>query len=117
MEIDFDECDGVIEMVWASDVQHYSTHSKTYTHDHQPIPPEDAKITRFGSSCQIAKSIVARIKLLTDMRGDMCDQEWEVYRETLAENYADELLRKLQMLKDKKNKAEMEELKAKLKSL
>ncbi|EGG12441.1 uncharacterized protein MELLADRAFT_101673 [Melampsora larici-populina 98AG31] len=104
-------------MVWASDIKHYITHSKTFTHDHQPIQPEDANITRFGLSCQIAKSIVQRLNQITDMQGNRSDEEWEIYRETLVENYADELIRKCDMIKSEKQKAEMEAFKAKLKSL
>jgi hypothetical protein len=66
-EINFDACDGVVEMVWASNIRHYSTHSRNFTHDHQPIEPEEAKITQFGSSCQIATSIVQCLNQIPDM--------------------------------------------------
>ena len=77
--MEFDGCDGVVEMVWASDIKHYSTHSETFTHDHQSIPPEDATITRFGLSCQISKSIIQRLNQITDMRGNRSDEEWEIH--------------------------------------
>lgn len=115
VEVNFDKCDGVVEMVWATDINHYSTSSKTYNEDDERVQPEKADITRFGCSCQISKSIVDRINQITNMRGEMSDAEWETYREGLVENYADELHRKREMLHAQRKKDQMDQLRLKLK--
>lgn len=99
ISVGFEHCDGVVEMVWATDVEHQTTSSSTFNANGERVDPKDSKITRFGSSCQVSKSIVQRINKLNTLRGDMDDEAWELFCESKIENYVNDIKRKCQVLR------------------
>lgn len=79
IELDFDALDGVFEVVWDSKVKHYSTPSQAFDASGQPISHKDCKMTRYGSSCQIAKTLVNRIRILQAKKEGKTKKEWKLY--------------------------------------
>ncbi|EGG05857.1 uncharacterized protein MELLADRAFT_87712 [Melampsora larici-populina 98AG31] len=71
--VDFDACDGVVEMLWASQTDHHTSNSKTFNKNNVRVIPARGSITRFGCACQINKRLVERIQEVNNMRGDLCD--------------------------------------------
>jgi hypothetical protein len=100
--VDYDACDGVVEMLWASQTHHHTSGSKTYNHNHARVIPTRGKITRFGCACQISKRLVERIKEVNDMRGDLGEDDWVKLRSTLLTGYPEEARKKLARLAEKK---------------
>ncbi|EGG05986.1 uncharacterized protein MELLADRAFT_87489 [Melampsora larici-populina 98AG31] len=96
IQVSFEDCDGVVEMVWAMDVEHQTTESTTHGANGDRVKPRQSKITQFGSLCQVSKLIVQRINLILNKRSAMNEEEWVEYRESKVENYADKIKRKCQ---------------------
>ncbi|EGG07762.1 uncharacterized protein MELLADRAFT_85489 [Melampsora larici-populina 98AG31] len=100
--VDYDACDGVVEMLWASQIHHHTAGSKTYNHNSERVIPSRGRITRFGCACQINKRLVERIIEVNDMRGDLSDEDWFKLRSTLLTGYPEEARKKLARLAEKK---------------
>ena len=56
---------------------------------------EDCEVTQFGSSAQISESLVQRIKLLTNKKDDLTDQDWETYKQKRIKTYQQEVQAKM----------------------
>lgn len=87
VKIEFDACDGVIEMVWRSNTPHRSSPSTTHDSDGNPIKPRVAPFTRFGSSCQIANSLVGQVRFMLADKEAMSTDEWDLYCEKVVKDY------------------------------
>lgn len=90
VKIDFDACDGVIEMVWRSDTPHHSSPSTTHDAQGNDINPKKAPFTRFGSSCQISKSLVGQVRFMLAEKLTMSPAEWDTYCEGVVKDYEQE---------------------------
>ncbi|EGG02568.1 uncharacterized protein MELLADRAFT_66274 [Melampsora larici-populina 98AG31] len=88
--VDYDECDGVVEMLWNSHIEHHTSNSETYNARNVTVVPPRGKITRSGCACQINQTLVDRINQVNEMRGDMNDEEWNNFRGTLLTGYPEE---------------------------
>ncbi|EGG03965.1 uncharacterized protein MELLADRAFT_108897 [Melampsora larici-populina 98AG31] len=96
--VDLDASDGIVEMLWNSQVHHPTTASKTYNADGERVEPESAEITRFGCSCQIAQSLVHRLeKVKIDQQG-MSEREAEAYQARVLTGYAEQAHLKMKHL-------------------
>lgn len=95
IEVDFDGCDGVVEMVWDTRSIHYSTRSCHFDGDGKRLTKaKDFQITRFGSSCQISESLVERIQILEIDGEGMSEDEWLILVKERVKSYEDELNKK-----------------------
>lgn len=64
--------------------------------DPPPPPPAGDYVVAYASCSQVAHAVVGAIEEVMNMRGDMTDEEWEEFHPTIAENYQDEVNRKIQ---------------------
>ncbi|KAG0139099.1 hypothetical protein CROQUDRAFT_55199, partial [Cronartium quercuum f. sp. fusiforme G11] len=97
IEVAFDRCNGIIEMLWDTKMEHYSTPSISVNAKGEVIDPMTSPITRFGSSCQISEALVKRIVLLEKNKTNqgMLNEEWEKYRLSHVKSYEEEVSFKL----------------------
>ncbi|EGG07267.1 uncharacterized protein MELLADRAFT_85892 [Melampsora larici-populina 98AG31] len=87
LEVDLDSSDGVLELIWNTQVNHHTSPSKTYDANNQRVAPADAEVTRFACSCQISLSLVQRIAKVYALRDGMNEKQWNVYRDTQLHGY------------------------------
>ncbi|KAG0141418.1 hypothetical protein CROQUDRAFT_51744, partial [Cronartium quercuum f. sp. fusiforme G11] len=71
--------------------------------DSPPLASEGRLVVAYVSFSQVANAVVKAMEDIMDMRGEMDDEEWEAYHPTIAENYTEQLARK--MAKQQENKA------------
>jgi hypothetical protein len=71
-------------------VSHYTAESICFDENGEEICPKECAITRFGSSCQIAETLVERIRLVEKSKEDMTPAQWEVYRKSQVKSYEEE---------------------------
>ncbi|KAG0139244.1 hypothetical protein CROQUDRAFT_55001 [Cronartium quercuum f. sp. fusiforme G11] len=76
-EIFFDECDGVVEIIWQADINHHSTESTTHTPEGTRIDAKVASVTHFGCSAQISKKLVNKINAIELIKRNMNLEEWQ----------------------------------------
>ncbi|EGG11264.1 uncharacterized protein MELLADRAFT_59808 [Melampsora larici-populina 98AG31] len=77
--VKFDDCNGVTEMVWNTQVKHFTLKSTTKTKEGMDIIPSRAPVTRFGSCCQICSRLVRMGKALKLKKECTSSAEWEAY--------------------------------------
>lgn len=99
--VDYDACDGVVEMLWSSKIHHHTTSSATYNAKDVKVVPSRGNITRFGCACQVSQRLVDRITQVNDMRGNMTDEKWFKFRATLMTGYPEEARKKMARLAEK----------------
>lgn len=99
--VDYDACDGVVEMLWNSHIEHHTSNSETYDAQNVRVVPSRGKVTRFGCACQINQTLVDRINQVNEMRGNMNDEEWSIFRGTLLTGYPEEARKKMAKLAEK----------------
>lgn len=90
IKIDFDHCDGVIEMLWRSDTHHHSSCSTTRDANGSPIDPKKAAFTRFGSSCQINRNFVNQVRFMVAAKETMTPTEWDTFLHDSFKDYEQE---------------------------
>ncbi|EGG04330.1 uncharacterized protein MELLADRAFT_72421 [Melampsora larici-populina 98AG31] len=88
--VDHDRCDGIYETLWDTQVEHYTAESITYDEHGHEISPTKCAITRFGTSCQISKSLVERINIVEKERDKMKPTEWEAYHKSRVRTLEEE---------------------------
>ncbi|EGG01865.1 uncharacterized protein MELLADRAFT_66770 [Melampsora larici-populina 98AG31] len=96
--INFDECNGVVEMVWNTQVKHFTLKSSTKNGLGRKIPPSKAPLTRFGSSCQVSSKLVNMGKALMLKKEKMSSEEWELYTQDRVKGYDQQVQVKLDKL-------------------
>lgn len=70
--------------------------------DPPPPPPGGGEhVVAYACCSQVCNAVVGAIDEIMDMRGEMNDEEWEQYHPKIAENYRDELERKMQKHQNK----------------
>ncbi|EGG01581.1 uncharacterized protein MELLADRAFT_92051 [Melampsora larici-populina 98AG31] len=97
-DVNLDACDGVIEMVWNSQVNHHTTPSRTYNASRAQVSPEQAEITRFACSCQISQALVDRIDKVRSLRAEMCEEDWINYQASVLTGYKEQAHKKMKAL-------------------
>jgi hypothetical protein len=76
-------------------MSHYTTESLCFDEDGDEICPKKCAITRFGSSAQVAETLVKRIRLVEKSKDDMTPAQWEDYRKSKVKCYEEETSFKL----------------------
>jgi hypothetical protein len=120
----------MVELLWATDVSHYTDHElfseeekrmMTYlkgavtrekTTARKGIKAADVKVDHvlaYACSTQITTTVVAAIKEIMGMRGDMDDNTWDQYHPDIAESYDKQLQRKHKKILDDKMKLYQEQ--------
>lgn len=97
-DINLDATDGIIEMLWNSQAHHHTTPSRTYDSNSKQIPPQEAEITRFACSTQIAQGLVNRLDKVKSMRSEMSDEAWLDYTSTVLTGYKEQAHKKMKAL-------------------
>lgn len=104
IQIDFDHCDGVVEMLWCSDTHHHSSPSTTRNGQGIPIDPMKSPITRFGSSCQISNTFVSQVRFMVTAKDSMTAEQWDIYVKDCFKDYQHETLLRTSWTKKKARK-------------
>ncbi|EGG11769.1 uncharacterized protein MELLADRAFT_102217 [Melampsora larici-populina 98AG31] len=106
-------------VIWNTKTLHHSSHSQTLNVFGERVTPEDANLTNFGSSVQISKTIVDRIKGMNKKEAGMSDKMKETFKKEHIKDYAEEITSRLTELKTAKKLDPLIEaqIKAGLKSL
>ncbi|EGG01036.1 uncharacterized protein MELLADRAFT_92771 [Melampsora larici-populina 98AG31] len=98
VDVNLDASDGVIEMLWNSQIHHRTSASKTYDVDHKQISVETAEITRFGCSCQISQALVNRLDKVKALRSTMSEEDWDTYQASVLTGYKEQAHKKMKAL-------------------
>ncbi|EGG08672.1 uncharacterized protein MELLADRAFT_61756 [Melampsora larici-populina 98AG31] len=96
--VDLDSSDGVVEMLWNSQVHHHTSRSKTYNALKEQVQPESAEITRFGCSCQISQALVNRLEKVKIQQEAMSESEGQAYQARVLTGYAEQAHLKMKKL-------------------
>lgn len=91
-----------IEILWATDERHQSTISLTYNPFGLPVPPSRAPMTHFGSSVQVSRSIVSRLRKVKALCQNRVGEQWHFEGERHLQNYKDVMAKKIQVILAKK---------------
>lgn len=92
----------VMEILWATDELHESTVSLTYNPFGLPVSPQKSLITHFGSSIQVSRTIVSRLRKIKILCGNSQGEEWYAEGNHHVQSYQDIMAQKIQMLMAKK---------------
>lgn len=71
-------------------MSHYTAESLCFDEDGEEVSPKKCAITRFGSSAQVAQTLVERIRLVEKSKDDMTPAQWEDYRKSKVKSYEEE---------------------------
>ena len=117
-KIDINAAD-LVELIWATDVNHYTSHTLFSPEEQKKLTTLRGAITRlknkaravgksggttslegqhvvaYASSSQITSAVVQAMNNIMDMQGDMDDEAWERYHPTIAGTYDEQLKRKI----------------------
>ncbi|EGF97286.1 uncharacterized protein MELLADRAFT_86101 [Melampsora larici-populina 98AG31] len=86
-------------IVWNTKTYHHSSHSQTLDSSGKRVSPQQANLTNFGSSIQVSKTIVDRIRGMRKEKDNMSDEVWEDFKQRRVNNYSDEIEKRLKLLK------------------
>lgn len=127
-KIDINAAD-LVELIWATDVNHYTSHALFSPEEEKELTTLKAAITRqkniartvekpggtislegqhvvaYASCSQITSAVVQAMNNIMDMRGDMDDDDWERYHPTIAGTYDEQLRRKINSYHQKNSSA------------
>ncbi|EGG00995.1 uncharacterized protein MELLADRAFT_92839 [Melampsora larici-populina 98AG31] len=98
VDVNLEASDGVIEMIWNSQVHHQTTASKTFNADAMQVAPEDAEITRFGCACQISQALVNRLDNVKALRSEMSEEDWVTHQSSVLTGYKEQAHKKMKAL-------------------
>ena len=98
VDVNLDASDGIIEILWNSQIHHRTSASKTYDVDHKEISVETAEITRFGCSCQISQALVNRLDKVKALRSTMSEEDWNTYQASVLTGYKEQAHKKMKAL-------------------
>ncbi|EGF96940.1 uncharacterized protein MELLADRAFT_114723 [Melampsora larici-populina 98AG31] len=93
-----DATDGVIQMLWNSQIHHQTTASKTFNAQNERIPAGSAEITRFACSCQISQALVNRLNTVQSLQSMMSESEWISYQASVLTGYKEQAHQKMKAL-------------------
>ncbi|EGF97295.1 uncharacterized protein MELLADRAFT_114445 [Melampsora larici-populina 98AG31] len=67
-------------VVWNTKMHHHSSHSQTVNSSGKRVTPKQANLTNFGSSIQVSKTIVDRIRGMRKKKSGMSDESWNAFK-------------------------------------
>lgn len=120
VKVALSRCNGLYEILWDSKIPHYTLTSESFNENGKSVKAEACKVTQFGSSCQISKTLVDRIQLLQKEKERMSPAAWGVYKRQRVKTFEDENSVKMDrynMRKALREQVAKERLAAKVKDL